>query len=375
MSSIHKIDVRSAKQFLWKPQKSFFLDMWKYFWLEFFFSFTCPELNARLRLRLSIMSVFLGLSGRVVSNLSALLHLPQEKHTASGAERRAGFRLHSIHLPIARGREGSLLDSPSTSPTPTPPLRSVTSDDPLLEPRLQTGGLWSLPKVFPAGVLLTTRLGALMRFSQLLFPSGGPSRKSLMPWAFFTPPPPITTTVLCVHFIILLSPTSSTPVWYCLVVSWGESWRRCSGSVCLFMLKLKSIRFHLLLSRTCSQTRLRPNPPNPPSACWASSCVDGESGGSGVMWDTFAFFSSAGRPCALNSPPWFPAFVIQVLWVPQTRLSFHPRGRTLGGILLWSFPSLGSDCLCEEQTSSLQDIISRFRVQGSYSERTAQGLF
>lgn len=31
--------------------------------------------------------------------------------------------------------------------------------------------------------------------------------------------------------------------------------------------------------------------------------------------------------------------------------------------------------LCEEQTSSLQDIISRFRVQGSYSERTAQGLF
>lgn len=77
------------------------------------------------RTALSIMSFHLGFSGRVVlflsdSYLSALLHLPQENHTASGAERRAGFRLHSIHLPIARGQEGSLLDSPYNPPAPAP---------------------------------------------------------------------------------------------------------------------------------------------------------------------------------------------------------------------------------------------------------------
>lgn len=106
------------------------------------------------------------------------------------------------------------------------------------------GILGLLSKFFPR---LTTGLSKLMRFPQLLFPLTGPRRKSLMPWAFFLTPPfpnPHNNNVKCTF------PTS-TPVWYCLVVSWGEL-LLCSSLVCLFVLKVKSIRCHLLLPRTCS---------------------------------------------------------------------------------------------------------------------------
>lgn len=173
-----------------------------------------------------------------------------------------------------------------------------------------------------------------------------------MPWAFFTPTPSHNNnSVMCTfyHFIIPHLLHSGLVLSCCVLGGVLKAVFRVSLSV---HAEMKEHQVSSPALEDVQPTRLRPNPPNLPSACWASSCVDGESGGSGVMWDTFAFFSNAGQPCALNFPPWFPAFVLQVLSVPQTRLSFHPLGRTLGGILLWSFPSLGSDYLSKSFVKS-----------------------